>query len=272
MKGQGRLRHRPRPSLRPASPRRRGRPPLPHPSVNLEVYDSILELATGEKMKRCLIVVWVALAMMGCSNNPPILGTIQQSSNGRYGFFSSVDARITGPMTYRIKDIPAASSDTLGNVHLSEEFGFHFTAAKRWRFLAIGAGLTNFSLMIHGSLIYPEKLSVSPYFVIGGYQSMAPLPGILIGYTPIQYLGFTYAGYVDYNSTDSEPCSTFLGACGVMPMGHYWVNDGSIVLNIVKPEKGEAYPLSLGLKNQGGTRNFTYYLSLAWVGMNTSLL
>lgn len=131
--------------------------------------------------------------------------------------------------------------------------------------------MSNFAFMVHGSLIYPEKLSVSPYFVIGGYGSLTPLPGILIGYTPIKYFGLSYAGYVDFNYSDSEPCATFLGVCGVVPMGHYWVNDGSIILNIVKPEKGESYPVSLGVKNQVGTRNFTYYLSLARVGIHDPL-
>jgi hypothetical protein len=213
-----------------------------------------------------LLLGLFALAILGCSNNPPILSTIQQSYHGTYGFSYTIDGRVTGPMTYRIQDTTWLGADTAIMEHIKPEIGGHITLSKKWKYFAVGGGLANLTLLIHGSFIYSDQFSITPYFVLGAYQSIIPLPGLLVGYTPIKYLGFSFARYVDYNYQVVSQSDLAPRIPKFFQMGHYWVNDGSLIISIPIPFRRETYPVSIGVKHQAGTKQNTYYLSLARTG------
>jgi hypothetical protein len=218
------------------------------------------------RIKASLLIVCV---LIGCSNNPPTLSTIHLSDQGNYGAFLTMGARVTGPMTYRVKDTTWSGLDTSKTERLLGDLGGQATISKRWRYFALGGGISNLNLLFHGSFIYPDRLSVSPYFSLSRFPAVNVYPGLLIGYTPSKYFGVSFAGYRDYNyKVWANPSGLAPAMPSARPLGPFWMYDGSLFLNISsRINNAVAYPFFIGVKHQVGTNYYTGYLSIALSGI-----
>jgi len=208
----------------------------------------------------------LASTLIGCSVNPPIIENMQRSGTENSPYYEAFGGRITSKAKYIEKYELNASEKYNDTNSLTEEYGVFVNTSRRFKYFAVGTGITNLTPYLHVSGYIPNIASISPYAVLNYKGSIKVLPGVIASVTPLKYFGFKSALYLEYNSTDTEPCGTFLGPCGLMTIGPFKIIDYGIFANLpIESESADkALSVNIGVKRQIETSLSSIYVQVSY--------